>query len=207
MAGLGRSVHRSNFPNNIPFTPALCGSEDNRRLRLKTQLTKTPMTEHEIDNLAELLSDKIANKLEQKKNRNWKDDPRAVLLGEWYSLKSDLEFSVRYEWFGFVMYLYHASKNGDSKSKIYSIHKGESDREFYIIRNGKIVEMILEGDAVDITEEPDDETEEPILEWENDRFVQDARSHKFYYDTHLMWEEDELALEAIRKENQAKRSS
>ena len=38
------------------------------------------------------------------------------------------------------------------------------------------------------------ETEEPILEWENDRFVQDARSHKFYYDTHLMWEEDELAL-------------
>ena len=58
---------------------------------------------------------------------------------------------------------------------------GSITREFYIIRNGKIVEMLLEGDAVDISEDPDDETEEPILEWENDRFVQDARSHKFYY--------------------------
>lgn len=162
------------------------------------------MTEQEIDNLAELLSDRIAEKLEQKKKKNWKDDSRSVLLGEWYSLESNLEFSVRYEWFGFVMYLSYTDDDGNPKSKIYSIHKGESDREFYFILNGKIVEMFLEGDVVDVSEEPAEDIDGPILELENDRFIQDPHSHKFYYDCHLMWEEDELALEAIRKEYEEK---
>lgn len=162
------------------------------------------MTEKELEKLADVLSEKLAKKLEHLKYaKNWKDDDRSLLIGEWYCPKNPyVEFNVRYEWFGFVMYLTHIDKKGNRHSKAYAVHQGDTYRQYYIVRKGKIIEMLLDGD---VFEDPEYDDGGLYLEWEDMTFEQKPGSHKFYYDCHVMWEEDEKALsEMCAKENKQK---
>ena len=146
------------------------------------------------DFVAEMMSKFPALKAMKEKLSFWQDDPRFNLMGTWRcdALPTvEIHITVAYNYFGVA--IFDTSADGDVHSTFHALHKGETDRLYYIIYKGKIVEIIIEGD---LEEEGEDNGPNMILDRYS--FYLEDGTRSFVQETQAMADDDTIGIEAMR---------
>lgn len=122
----------------------------------------------------------------------WQKDPRNKLMGTWrcFALPT-VELSISVEENYFLMTIFD-SKNDDVTSTSHPLHRGETDRLYHIIRQGKIVEIMIAGD---MDEEGEDNG--PRMYMDDYIFYQDEGTCEFVQKTQAMADEDSVGMAAM----------
>lgn len=145
------------------------------------------------DFVAEMISKFPPLKAMKEKLSFWQTDPRCNLMGIWRcdALPTvEIHISVEYNYFG--MTIFDTAADGDTHSSYHALLKGETDRLYYIIYKGKIVEIMIEGN---LEGEGEDNGPNMLLDKYNFYLVEDTRS--FVQETQAMADDDAVGIEAM----------
>lgn len=126
----------------------------------------------------------------------WQKDPRAKLLGEWVceDLPS-VEFKITVEDNYFLLSIC-VTKWGESDYSYYPLHQGETDRLYYFIRKGKVVEMMIQGDM-----DYDGEEDGPQMCIDGYCFTQVEGTCAFIQENQAMTDDDTVGIAAMEYKN------
>lgn len=145
------------------------------------------------DFVSEMMSKYPPLKAMKEKLSFWQEDPRRKLMGSWkcYSLPY-VEINIQVEHNYFLMTIFDTTVEGDIQSSYHALHKGETDRLYYIIYKGKIVEIMIEGDM-------DEEGEEngPTMVLDKYSFYLEEGTRSFVQGTQAMADDDSVGIEAM----------
>lgn len=123
----------------------------------------------------------------------WQKDPRANLLGDWVceDLPS-IEFKITVEDNYFLLTIF-TTKWGETEYSAHPLHKGETDRLYYFIRKGKIVEIMIQGDM-------DYDGDEDGIQMYIDGycFTQVEGTCAFIQESQAMSDDDTVGIEAMK---------
>ena len=124
----------------------------------------------------------------------WQADSRSKLMGSWCSADlSNVELTITVEDNFFMLAIYHHKEDGELESSYHALLRGETDRLYYFIYKGKIVEMIIAGD---MDEEGEDNG--PAMYIDDYIFIHEEGTREFVQSTQRMADEDEVGMEAMK---------
>lgn len=123
----------------------------------------------------------------------WQRDPRKNLLGTWRSYKlPNVELSIEVEDNYFLLWIIDSS-DIENLGSFHALLKGETDRLYYFVYKGKIVEIMITGDM-------DEDGEENGPEMNIGEYVFDhvEGTCAFVQETQAMHDNDEIGIAAMK---------
>ena len=145
------------------------------------------------DFVAEMISKFPPLKAMKEKLSFWQDDPRCNLMGYWRCGELpavEISISVEDNYFAVIITV---SKKGKIQSSFHALHKGETDRLYYFIYKGKIVEIMIGGDI-----ELEGFEDGPSMYIDKYIFSLVEESRSFVQGTQAMADDDVVGIEAMR---------
>ena len=124
----------------------------------------------------------------------WQNDPRSKLMGIWRCYtNSNLELTISVQDNFFMLNISYSRKKGKNIFTSHALLRGETDRLYYFIYKGKIVEIMVTGDM-------DEEGEEDgaTMYIDDHVFIHVEGTRDFVQATQAMADEDEVGIESMK---------
>lgn len=123
----------------------------------------------------------------------WLKDPRCKLMGEWVCdalPKIEIDITVEDNFFHLTIF---DTKDGEIRSTHHALLRVETDRLYYFIYKGKIVEIMIAGD---MDEDGDEEGAEMyIVDY---TFYHTEGTCEFYQQNQAMTDDDTIGIAAMK---------
>lgn len=123
----------------------------------------------------------------------WLKDPRRKLMGEWFCdalPKIEIDITVEDNFFNLTIF---DTKDGEIRCTNHALLRGETDRLYYFIYKGKIVEIMIAGD---MDEDGNEEGAEMYID--DYTFYHAEGTCEFYQQNQAMTDDDTIGVEAMK---------